>query len=266
MRIWTISDLQIPSHSADAWIAPENIPEADLAIVCGDFCPPIESSLLKLAEVAKRMPVVYVPGNRDFYQAGTNNLSMDDMLTVAYALGRDLGIKVLYNQSFEIGDVRVLGTTLWTDYNLYGDQEAAMDAARANMNDHRLIWNKNFRFTPGNALAEHNGAMEFLTYNLAVPFEGTTIVATHHAPHPNSIAPKYQGDPNSPCFASDLSDLLVSRHAPDVWVHGGLHHNVDYEIGRTRVLSNSHGYPGENKDFQMDLTIEVGERKPALTA
>jgi len=265
MRLWVLSDLQIPAHSQELWIDPERIPEADLAIVSGDFCPPLEASLARLVDVARRMPVVYVPGNRDFYRMmGLPDQEMDATLQQGRILADKLGIKLLYNEEAVFGDVRVLGTTLWTDYALYGDQEKAMEAAGAALNDHRLIRTDRNRFTPQDALRQHEQAVSFLTDALSRSFDGTTVAATHHAPHPMSIDPKYEGNAATPAFASDLSRIMQSGNAPDLWVHGGLHHCVDYEIGNTRVVSNSKGYPYEKTNFQMDLTIEVGERKPAL--
>ena len=52
------------------------------------------------------------------------------------------------------------------------------------------------------------------------------------------------GDPLSPSFASNLTDL-IERTRPALWIHGHTHHPVDYQVGATRVLSNQWGYPKE---------------------
>ena len=50
----------------------------------------------------------------------------------------------------------------------------------------------------------------------------------------------------------------------DLWVHGHLHHSVDYQIGACRVVSNPCGYltrsgTPENSQFAPDFIVEVTE-------
>ncbi|WP_274534676.1 hypothetical protein [Aureimonas sp. AU20] len=91
---------------------------------------------------------------------------------------------------------------------------------------------------------------------LTKPFDGPTVVVTHHAPTPRSIHPRYEGDVANPAFASDLTDL-VARVGPDLWIHGHVHDSFDYRIGRTRVLANPKGYGDENKAFDQSLVVDV---------
>ncbi len=53
---------------------------------------------------------------------------------------------------------------------------------------------------------------------------------------PGDIGPKLKG--------SDLEDL-IRRFDVDLWLHGHTHHNVDYRVGDTRVVSNQRGYPDQ---------------------
>jgi hypothetical protein len=41
-------------------------------------------------------------------------------------------------------------------------------------------------------------------------------------------------------------------------VHGHTHDSVDYHVGGTRIVCNSHGYGNENPAFNPGLVIEVG--------
>jgi hypothetical protein len=92
---------------------------------------------------------------------------------------------------------------------------------------------------------------------LATPFAGSTVVVTHHAVALQSADPKYHRDHLTAAFASDLSDLIAAAQ-PALWVHGHVHNSADYQIGKTRILSNPHGYCTENPPFNPALVVEVG--------
>jgi len=111
--------------------------------------------------------------------------------------------------------------------------------------------------------------LAFLARALAEPFDGPTVVVTHHGPHPGSIHPRFNGNVANPAFVSDLSSLM-GRAA--LWIHGHTHASFDYEVAGTRVLANPRGYAGphpvsgrvhgtpdspENPAFDPALTVEL---------
>jgi hypothetical protein len=158
--------------------------------------------------------------------------------------------------------VRFAGATLWTDYAIFGATNVAgvMNACANGMNDHGLIgWQKQpwLRFRPQEAALLHHRSKAFLTETLATPFDGPTVVVTHHAPHWDSVHPRFQSDPVTGAFVSDLSPL-IETYQPDLWVHGHVHNSSDYLVGRSRVIANPHGYGPENPDFNGELVVEIG--------
>lgn len=87
----------------------------------------------------------------------------------------------------------------------------------------------------------------------------STVVVTHHAPHPQSVQPRHQGTALSPAFVSDLS-TLIEEYQPELWIHD--HGSHDYKVGQTRVLANQAGCPNfhggrENPWFHPSLVVEV---------
>jgi len=205
------------------------------------------------------VPVVMIAGNHEFYGGrqprGDIQSVCDDLHELAAKSGGALTF--LQNESVEIAGLRFVGTTLWTDYNLFGDPPGAMMAARRGMNDFRLITTTEKRpFTPAIALYEHQQAIEFLTkeFKKAKP----NVVITHHAPSGQSIAEQYARDEYSPGFASNL-DALVESSGAALWVHGHVHSSFDYTIGKTRVCVNPRGYFAReiNPDFNIELIVEV---------
>ena len=83
------------------------------------------------------------------------------------------------------------------------------------------------------------------------------VIVTHHAPSKLSIPVHYSNDLLSAAYASDLNEFIEESGAT-LWIHGHVHSQYDYVIGKTRIISNSRGYPDErNKNFIPDLTIEI---------
>lgn len=162
--------------------------------------------------------------------------------------------------------MRILGATLWTDYllrnkwlNSPGDDDnlvrlRAMAIARQNLNDHGRIRFGGDVWRPEDALAEHQASVAWLDRKLAEPFEGPTLVVTHHAPLARSVDWSYCGRAAA-CYASDL-DHLVDRAS--VWMHGHVHKAKSYMHGACRVLSNPRGYPGQLTGWSPRFTFDVG--------
>jgi 3',5'-cyclic AMP phosphodiesterase CpdA len=261
MRIWILSDLHIEQSD---WDIPDPAPEYDVLIAAGDIHDPLSEGVRWLAEHAADRPVIYVPGNHEWY-AYRHPFTMSDESKRGQALAERLGIYLLQDAAINIDGVRFLGSTLWTDYALYGNPVAAMRYAQRAMNDHRLIFPNELGqpFTPEDALRYHRRSLVWLNEALRVPFDGKTVVVTHHLPHPKSIHPGYAGDFLNPAFCSDLSGLVEGSGAA-LWVHGHTHTSCDYAAGTTRVVCNPKGYGPvqsggrfENPEFDAGLILDI---------
>jgi len=83
------------------------------------------------------------------------------------------------------------------------------------------------------------------------------IVVTHHGPSISSVPSGLQEDLTTAAYVSDLEDFVV-KHSPELWCHGHLHNSSDYRIGKTRVVCNPKGYPGEeNESYNPFLLINI---------
>jgi Icc-related predicted phosphoesterase len=148
----------------------------------------------------------------------------------------------------------------------------AMGAAGNGMTDHRLIRTEDgappgsaIRFMPEHALKRHKRELAWLESKLAESFEGQTVVVTHHGPSPRSVPDRFEDDPLTPAFSSNLQPI-IEKYQPAAWIHGHTHDSFDYTIGKTRVVCNPAGYPHEpNPDFKRDLVIEIDDYEPAAT-
>ena len=85
------------------------------------------------------------------------------------------------------------------------------------------------------------------------------VVVTHHVPTFMNYPPKYKGDILNEAFAVELFDLIETT-SPDYWIYGHTHENTpDFEIGKTKLLTNQLGYVmyGENGLFDNRITFNI---------
>lgn len=248
MRILILSDLHLEFQNFD----PPKV-DAEVVVLAGDIGLRVDG-IVWAAEAFPDVPVVYVAGNHEFYDGGVVNAIIADMRLTA----RRFGVHFLDHDELVIDGVRFLGATLWTDFALHGADRAgeAMYWTRQYMADFKGAI---ARFTPLRSLALHEAAVEWLGKKLAEPFDGKTVVVTHHAPSGGSLHPRYAREYASAGFVSDLSQLMGPAA---LWIHGHCHDSFDYEINGTRIACNPRGYrlsngKNENAGFNPGFVVEI---------
>ncbi|AOK04249.1 metallophosphoesterase [Burkholderia sp. AU28942] len=275
MRVRVLSDLHLESNQPDT-IAHA---DADLVVLAGDIHNHAEGLRWAAETFDPGVPVIYVPGNHEYYDGefGALETAMRDAAqAIDHVHYLNNGVYVDRAQRF-----RVLGTTLWADFSLFGADDAsvarAIDAGMRVMLDFKgliqVTWPHDAAlharnaperdFTPADAIALHRQSRAWLAAHLATPFAGRTIVVTHHAPHLRSLAERYAQDLASAGFVTDLTELV--RPPVDLWIHGHTHTSFDYVTDSgTRVVCNPRGYihrrtgERENPAFGWDKVIELG--------
>lgn len=220
------------------------LPHLDALIVAGDLgnnapyqWPRCLASLGRLIDLNR---VWIVPGNHDYWNMHLHG--GDDRLTeIAEAAGAHLAQKRI----IDIGSVRLLCATLWSDFQLSGDTHEAMRRARMVMPDYIRI-RKSADVTKGpirpeDTLALHRDHLDWLTRAMTEPWAGQRIIVTHHAPSP-AVAGAING--LSPAFSSDL-DGWIEQHRPDAWLCGHTHRLLDAVVHGVPVINVSLGYPDD---------------------
>ena len=254
MKLNILSDL----HLGQGTLAPPRN-DADIVILAGDIARPAQA-LAWAAQLGK--PVLYVPGNHEFYGG-----SLAGTRRSLQTLSAGSPVRVLDDGEAVIGGVRFLGSTLWTDFCLFGDGEqrtaAVADALRF-MRDYSRIFLDDAqlqRFTPLDSATLFQRHAAWLAHRLAQPHDGPTVVITHHAPSPSSIHPRFAGSLLNACFISNAEHLVDGSRA-SLWVHGHTHDSFDYRLNGTRVVCNPRGYAkdgvNENARFDPDFIAEIG--------
>lgn len=201
-------------------------------------------------------PIIYVPGNHEFYSADRL-----ETLVLMRTAADQCNVHLLDNDEVVINGVRFLGSTLWTDFRLFGDDKklAAMAAGKKVLNDFRVIKEEaGVRFSPARSIELHEQSLGWLTAKLDEPHDGKTVVVTHHLPSNQSVSERFRDGLLSACFASNLDHLFGKA---DLWIHGHTHDNFDYEVNGTRVICNPRGYVTyqgqENFDFNPKLVVDI---------
>lgn len=244
MKIHLLSDL----HNEFRTYQPRNL-DADVIVLAGDI--DLKQRAAAWAKEHFKVPVLYVPGNHEFYKGQLVN-----SLVKLRALEDDQ-FRVLDCDETVISGVRFLGATAWTDYKAYGDPAEAARVARGHMNDFSQIRTPRYQQVRPSDFA--NLAIEahaWLSKKLAEPFSGPTVVITHHAPSLLSLRDdSHRRGPLDAAYANSWEDLL--RPPVSLWLHGHIHTAADYEINGVRVVCNPRGYPGEHTRFDPELLINL---------
>jgi predicted phosphodiesterase len=286
MKLLILSDLHLEFQArassrvnVAAYVAGNVADDFDAVVLAGDIQAPGHRGVAwAAAEPAfAGKPVFYVPGNHEYYgqvwakelaamraaAQGTNVQVLDqDMVTLVSDAGKD--------------EVRVLGATLWTDFRLkvlgadgQWRRDARLAAAEAGvgLNDFSVIRVQSAapasgvrRLRPLDTVQWHHTARQWLLARLAEPWAGRTVVVTHHAPHPGSLAGCFERSGLSPAFVNDLPAEVF--RGVDLWVHGHTHDSFDYRVdrpggGTCRVVCNPRGY------VRWDGTLENRAFEPA---
>lgn len=247
VKVLVLSDLHFETGGKPVEIYAE---QASLIALAGDI--DNGSKGLEWAErlaASYRVPVVYVAGNHEFW--GHRLKLAKELSSLAHqARQRDIPLYFLEQDCTVIetkdGPVRVLGATLWSDFTLYGEQskDDFMGQAARKMPDYRFIRTGPFpwqRLKPKQTLDICEDTIKWMWEVVVHPFAGPTVIVTHTGPSFKSIHENFSTHVLSPVFASDFEEVITFGHVA-LWVHGHVHHSVDYKVGNTRVVANPRGY------------------------
>ena len=253
MKLHILSDLH---NELSHYIPDATSNNADVIVLAGDIWKSAQG-IYWAREMWKNHEIVYVSGNHEFYGSRRK-----DVMAMQRLAAKETGVHLLENEETVLNGVRFIGSTLWTDFELFGESTKnwCMRDAQQGLNDFRVIHEGNRHFSPMDSVILHEASVAWLEQKLKhEPFDGKTVVVTHHLPSKQSVADRYVDDSLSACFASNLDDLL--GHSA-LWIHGHTHDSFDYEANGTRVVCNPRGYQRysgnpENMDFDPTLIVEV---------
>ena len=225
-------------------------PECDVVVLAGDIGTGISGIAWAAEAYPRDLPIIYLAGNHEMYGHSLNLYA-----ELAETAAETPNIHFLENNTVEIGGAAFIGATLWTDFNLYGNDIRGGISAYCGMNDFRRIGGLTL-----DAWREmHAASRTYLRAALEAHRRQPCVVVTHHAPHEMSVPERFQGDSLTPAFASHVLNDIPEPLRPALWLHGHTHDSFDYAVGETRVVCNPRGYVGHelNPYFNIERTIEL---------
>ena len=251
MKLHILSDLHLDfSH------IPLPPVEADVLVLAGDIAEGTRGIDFAKQYQTRYQHIFYVIGNHEFYGHHLSKMAFD-----IKEHAKNSNIHVLDNDVFLVDNYAFIGSTLWTDFQLYGLENAAicMKASQAGINDFSQIHYANTYFHTSHAAQMSLVNQKFLKEKLLEYKEYKKIVITHHTPSIKSIPAQYKNQAINGAFSNNLDKMVAKA---DLWIHGHTHTSFDYTIDKTRVICNPRGYSKyqdrqENVDFKLDLVIEI---------
>lgn len=277
VRLQIFSDLHLERYPG---FAPVFLPDVDVIVLAGDIGSYQDGSrlggddfgLARFSPLLRNDPsqrVLFVPGNHEY-----DALEYRPTYARLQAICRELGIDWLEQTSLVIGEVRFVGSTLWSDFDALASAEARepqrVQAREKAFRAANYYLRKNTMLVDGAPLLAEGIRMlglesqAWLKTELMKPFDGKTVVVTHFAPSLRSADPRYGLTPGTAGFCNALDELLAYA---DLWVHGHLHCYNDYlvetaapgERRTCRVIANPLGYvsKGEQAAFREGLVVTL---------
>jgi len=233
-------------------------------ILAGDTCEVNHLStfvqfLEQLSNNYKKILIIF--GNHEYY-AGAIPRSVAKLNEKIVHLQN---VIILQRQSIVIDDVTIIGATLWTDL---GDSDPfVMMDAQARMNDYHYIRAGTstepykFKLLPIMTINEHRKDLNFIKNAVDNATTSKIVVITHHAACELSTMSSYRGNSINRAYYTPLEDYIYDSNI-DFWISGHCHNSSDYEIGKTRMISNPRGYAhkiygNQNKTFKDNFIIDV---------
>jgi len=139
----------------------------------------------------------WVPGNHEYYGF--------DIATQCGVINEAIrsNVFLVNNIAIERADVRFVFSTMWTAIS---EEQSWLVAKR--LSDYHAIKYGDKLLTVEDYNALHRYCLAFIKGALAVPFDGATVVVTHHVPTYMHYPEQYRGDGLNEAFAVELHDYI----------------------------------------------------------
>lgn len=222
-----------------------------VCILAGDIGEGMRGISWALKSIPEHILTLYIKGNHELY--GQDAVYLKRKMQEHNKLNTH--VRVLDNEIFRYNDIDFFGTTLWTDFNLYGNAPLHGEAWRKGLNDSLYILNKGRKITIQNFIDWNKESLDFL--EKAVSSESKTRVLITHYCFELSVSQRYRNDPLTPGFATKIPMHIHEKF--DFHFHGHTHDAFNYEMPYgTKVICNPKGYGMENSiGFNEELVLDI---------
>lgn len=251
MKIQFLSDLHLEHGPMSYTKNFQPHPDAEVLVLAGDITSAVNRDLVtRVFGGITHIPVLYVLGNHEYYRGKwpeTKNVYKK------FFEASGTNIQILDDDTFTSGGVTFIGSTMWSNPSY-----SAANQIQERISDFHVISG----FSVEIMKTQHQKAVDFIRYSLqeARAKGNKSVVVTHFPPSLKAQEERFKGEANmlNQYFYTNMEEFILAEE-PDLWIYGHTHGNIDFLIGKTYVVSNQQGYPGEttNKSFNVNRLIEV---------
>jgi len=260
MKLQLLSDLHLETED----LQPQPAPGAELLVLAGDIdSSPGWPGYERFA--GWPVPVVVVAGNHEF-----DDRDFEAALAGLRERCGQLGFTLLECEEHTVvarsGEcVRILGSTRWSDFDLFGETQRPRAARAAEYFLRLMATTRGGQPFDAAAVREESlRSRAWLERALQQSPQGRwdkTLVITHFGPSLASADPRYGKQPGTASFCNADDDLIPRA---DLWLHGHLHCRHDYRVPRagrapSRVVCNARGLAkkGEDQGFDPCCVLDI---------
>ena len=231
--------------------------KADVLCLLGDIGCPFEKSYLDFIKECSDAykHVIVITGNHEYY----NNRCID-MKTINAGIKtmceKFKNVHFLNNSSFDIDDVRFIGTTLWT--NMPDDKKYKVASLYS---DYQYIYcEERIHLHPDYTNKLHRESLAYIAsaVNEGVAQGKKNIVLTHHTPTFQFTDPKYKDELYGLGLSTEYSHCMNGEYVK-YWACGHTHVNLpDTTINGTTLICNQYGRRPESlKNFSQNRCYTI---------
>lgn len=277
MKLRILSDLHLVGHNNCTHLRPVNKTkrlinsnndkaECIYTLIAGDISSN-RNIRKQFFEMHPNMQGAFVEGNHIVYCK--DNKSLREHIQDLRDDYSESSMKFLENNYTEIEDYIVIGSTLWTDFNLTGHQGWAIMNARRTMNDYTWgLWEydehndsdyipltadgKLRGLLPKDIVALNNESFNYIVDTVEKFKDRKIIILTHHCPSEQCCDERYRGNITNAYYASNYERFIEMNPQIKLWVCGHCHSKKDFMMYDTRIIMNPIGYKCEKCSRQED--------------
>jgi len=185
--------------------------------------------------------VLYVPGNHEFYRS--YNLPIQEKYELDFTLKKIENqlpnLYILSRKCIRINDMYFAGCTLWSHFTHKYLPKFIVRIKGFN----KYIYNK-----------EHFKDLKWI--ETVLKLNKKVVIITHYPPiHINKLQ---KNDKYKSLYGNNLEKLIQKNEHIQVWICGHVHKNFDFNIHKTRIVSNQFGKPRDAiEDFAKNFVISL---------
>lgn len=257
MKVALHSDLHLEGNKP-----PEDflvISDYDVLVLAGDIVSSrTVGRLMAIKEAADNKPVIYVPGNHEYYGSGFDEVEAS-LRNACEVLGFIYANNTVVRLNNKVSFICSTGWSTLESFTEFTEEEKKHEVENG-VADFRMIADH----TVDKMISRGKRDLNFIEKSLLVTKQehpdDIVVVVTHFAPTEAHGNERFAPSPLSSYFSNKLEDIMY-EHEPHYWMYGHTHGTSERDVYHTKICCNQRGYGLECKNtYNPNRIIELKER------